>query len=130
VAWTEAFIIFLICHLAGDFLLQTEWQAINKQGGLGADPIARRALLSHIASYLAAFLPALIWVAIEREATIAVVVAIVIAGPHLVQDDGRLIDAYLRRVKGVRVADETLRMAVDQSCHLLALFGAALLAAA
>lgn len=31
--WPELFGVFLLCHLFGDFGLQTDWQASNKQGG-------------------------------------------------------------------------------------------------
>ena len=37
--------VFVISHLVGDFLLQTDFQARYKHGGLGRDPVARRALL-------------------------------------------------------------------------------------
>ncbi len=43
--WPEIFLVFLVSHLAGDFLLQTEFQATRKFGGLSGDPVARRALL-------------------------------------------------------------------------------------
>lgn len=91
-------------------------------GGLGPDPVARRALLAHIAMYTLAFVPALIWLADDLGAS-ALLVAALISGPHLVQDDGRLLDLYLRRVK--RCDPETLpgvRAAVDQSFHVLMLF--------
>lgn len=45
-----------------------------------------------------------------------------IGGPHLVQDDGRLIAAYVELVKGADPRSGTLLMAVDQSFHVLALF--------
>jgi hypothetical protein len=51
VLWVEVFAVFGVCHLAGDFILQTEWQATRKFGGLGSDGSARRALLAHTATY-------------------------------------------------------------------------------
>ena len=36
--WGEISIVFFVSHLAGDFLVQTEWQALHKRGGLGGDP--------------------------------------------------------------------------------------------
>ena len=42
--WVEVFAVFTVCHLTGDYLLQTDWQARNKRGGLGSNPVARRAL--------------------------------------------------------------------------------------
>lgn len=125
-AWVELFAVFVVSHLAGDYLLQTDWQARHKRGGLGADPVARRALLGHIATYTLAFVPALVWVASDVGA-LAVAAAAAIALPHLVQDDGRLIGAYVRRVKGAGVSDNVIvTAAVDQTFHLLALFALAL----
>ena len=46
--------------------------------------------------------------------------ALLIAIPHMVQDDGRLLDAYMRRVKGVGdPRPGGLLIAVDQSFHVL-----------
>lgn len=126
---TEIFAVLLVSHLVGDFLVQTEWQASHKRGGLGSDSVARRALYTHVATYTLAFVPALIWLADEIGAwTIAI--GALIAVPHLVVDDGRLLETYMRRVKGVEPEPGYLLMAVDQSVHVLILFGAALLAAA
>ena len=51
--------------------------------------------------------------------------------PHLIQDDGRLLDPWMRRVKGPgSVESPGLRVAVDQSFHVLSLFGPALLVVA
>jgi hypothetical protein len=130
VLWVEAFALFAVSHLVGDYVLQTDWQALHKRGGLGSDRIARRALLSHIATYTLAFLPALIWVGIEIGPWGAIGIGTLIAAPHLIQDDGRLLGAYMRGVKGVREPSELLSMSVDQSFHFAALLGAALLAAA
>ena len=67
-SWVELFAAFVACHLAGDFVLQTDWQAIHKPGGLGRDPVARRALCAHIATYTLCFVPAIAWVAAENGA--------------------------------------------------------------
>ena len=124
--WVDVFAVFLVSHLVGDYVLQTEWQARHKHGGLGPDPTARRALLSHIATYTLAFAPALAWLADELgDATVAA--ALAVAVPHLVQDDGRLIAGYARAVKGVDVAAEPVVVAaLDQSLHVAALFALAL----
>jgi hypothetical protein len=125
--WVEVFAAFVVCHLVGDYLLQTDWQALNKRGGLGPDPRARRALLSHIASYTLAFVPALIWLADEIGAW-AVATAALIAAPHLVQDDGRILTLYMVRVKHTDGANiPAVAAAVDQTFHFLALFLTALL---
>lgn len=129
-SWTEVFLVLIVCHLVGDFLLQTDWQARFKEGGLGPDPVRRRALRNHIATYMLAFLPGLIWIAAETSLPKAVLVGVVIAVPHWVQDDGRLLNAWMVVVKGVQTESPGLRVAVDQSFHVLFLFATALLAAA
>jgi hypothetical protein len=49
----------------------------------------------------------------------------------MIQDDGRLLDAYLHRVKRVQGQPPVgLRLALDQSFHMVFLFLLALLAAA
>ncbi len=128
-AWTEVFIVLVVSHLVGDFLLQTESQAQWKYGGLSADPVRRRALGTHIVTYMLAFLPALIWIAAEGRLDRAVLAAIVVAVPHWLQDDGRLLDLYMAAIKGAG-ASPGLRVAVDQSFHLVALFLAALIVTA
>ena len=127
--WVEAFVVFSVSHLVGDFLFQTDWQARHKFGGLGPNPESRRALLAHTITYTTAFIPALIWLATDIGPWAIGVVAL-IAIPHMIQDDGRLLDAYVRRVKGVGgEAPSGLRLAVDQSCHAVSLFLLALLVA-
>jgi hypothetical protein len=128
--WVEAFAVLATSHLVGDFLLQTDWQARHKQGGLGSDPVRRRALLTHIAVYTAAFIPALIWIGLERNAVWAVGIGLLVAIPHMIQDDGRLLDAYMAKVKGLSQTSSGLRVAVDQSFHVVFLFGTALLVVA
>jgi uncharacterized protein DUF3307 len=128
--WVEAFAAFVVSHLVGDYLLQTDWQALNKRGGLGASPLARRALLAHIAGYTLAFVPALIWLADDIGAW-AVGVAAVIAVPHMVQDDGRLLTMFMLRVKHTDPrANPSVAAAADQSFHFVALFLTALLVGA
>ena len=127
-AWVEVFAAFVVCHLAGDYLLQTDWQAKHKRAGLGGDPVARRALFLHVSTYTLAFVPALVWLADELGAGVIWVAALVFF-PHLVQDDGRLITAYIENVKGSDVPENlSVAAAVDQSFHFLTLFGIALLA--
>jgi Protein of unknown function (DUF3307) len=124
--WVEIFAVFIVSHLVGDFLLQTDVQAMHKRGGLGANGDASRGLLSHTLTYTLAFVPALIWLGTDIGAW-AIGVALLIAIPHMVQDDGRLLDSYMRRVKGVDPKPGGLLIAVDQSWHVLALFLVALL---
>jgi hypothetical protein len=126
--WVEIFAVLVVSHVAGDFLLQTEWQATHKIGGLGGDPIARRALLLHVTTYTLAFVPAFVWLADSLGAGVLGIAALV-AGPHLVQDDGRLMLAYMRGVKRSHVQPgDRLYVMVDQSFHLIMLFLIALVA--
>jgi hypothetical protein len=127
VAWVEVFLVLIVSHLVGDFLLQTDWQAKYKYGGLGPDPVRRRALGTHIVTYMLCFVPALVWIAAEGGLARAVLAAIVVAVPHWVQDDGRLLDLYMAAVKGTAETSPGLRVAVDQSFHVVALFLTALI---
>ena len=120
--WPELFGVFLLCHLFGDFGLQTDWQASNKQGGLRERGEHLRALCSHAVVYTLAFLPALIWIGIESGALAAVAVAAGVGIPHAIVDDGGLVSAWIRRVKHVHGTPSTVvRLGVDQSSHILAL---------
>lgn len=120
--------MFLVSHLVGDFVLQTDWQATMKAGGLGPDADRRRALGTHVATYTLAFLPALAWLADDLGGGV-VLAAVAIAVPHGVQDDGRLVTAYAASVK--RMGDHTppfVRIMLDQALHVVALFALALVA--
>ncbi len=109
-------------------LLQTEWQARHKAGGL-SDAAARPALARHLASYSVAFGPVLVWVGLRQGAARALTVWGLVAGPHLLIDDGRLVRAWLSRVKRARGPGPALLVAVDQSFHLLSLAAAAMVVA-
>jgi hypothetical protein len=126
----EVFAVLIVSHLVGDYLLQTDWQARHKRAGLGPDPVARRALVSHVVSYTIAFVPALVWMSDSLGAGVIWVAALVFI-PHLIQDDGRLVSGYLRSVKGTSEATAAeIFTSVDQSFHIVTLFGIALAAAA
>ena len=128
-SWPEVYLALLISHLAGDFLLQTEWQAVNKRGGLRHDPVRRRALLLHGLTYTAAYVPALIWLGSEIGALGAVLCALAITLPHIVIDDGRALFAWMSRVKHNDDPERWLVAAVDQTFHLVCLLPVALVAA-
>jgi hypothetical protein len=129
VAWVEVLAVFTVCHLVGDFILQTDWQARHKHGGLGPDPLARRALARHITTYALAFAPAWLWIAAEHGWLAALIAAAVIV-PHAIQDDGRAISAYMIAVKHANPDDDrVLAVLVDQAFHAVALLGAACLIA-
>ena len=121
-AWVEIFVVFFVSHAVGDYLVQTDWQALNKRGGLGSDSTARRALLAHIATYTLSFVPALVWLAEDLGPGALAGVAAGIAIPHLIQDDGRLLASYMSSVKGFNEGSKhPVAAHVDQSFHLVAL---------
>ncbi len=126
--WVEVFAVFVVSHLVGDYMFQTEWQALNKHGGLGGTPEMRRALVSHVSTYTIAFVPGLIWLWSSLHAGVFGVAAL-IAIPHLIQDDGRLLTSYAKAFKKADITTNLpLGLALDQSFHLLALFLTALVA--
>ncbi len=129
--WSEIFLVLLVCHCTGDFLLQTEFQATSKHGGLGRDPVRRHALFSHVATYAIPFVPAVIWMTSVASTVLSLLVLFVVLATHLVQDDGRLLVAYVHKVKRTTAPfGSPLWIAIDQSAHILVLFGAAILATA
>jgi hypothetical protein len=128
VTWPEALLALLVSHVVGDVLLQTDQQAQYKPKGLG-DGLGRRALVAHVSTYTLAFAPALAWIARGKGTARALAVGGLVAGSHLMIDDGRLVRAWLRGVKHAHAAPPGLAIAVDQSFHVLSLAGAALVAA-
>lgn len=126
--WVEVFAVFVVCHLAGDFLFQTNWQATHKRAGLGGDRERRAALLSHTFTYTLTYAPALAWLASDVGAAGTAALAAGIFLSHMVQDDGRLLSAYVRKVKHTEPQPGMLMLAVDQSFHLVVLFGLAVAA--
>ena len=125
-SWVSVFAAFLVAHMVGDYLFQTDWQARNKRGGLSGG-VAFRALITHVATYTLAFVPALIWIADELDPGWALLGAALIFLPHFVIDDGRVVRAYLAHVKRADGFDIGLAASVDQSFHILSLFLVALL---
>jgi hypothetical protein len=130
VSWVDIFAVLVVSHLVGDYLLQTDWQARNKRYGLAGDPVRRRALVSHVTTYTLAFVPAFAWMGGNLGVGVVWAAGLVFV-PHLVQDDGRLISWFIYRIKGCdeQTAAEIFTP-VDQTFHVLVLFGLALLAGA
>jgi len=126
--WSEALLALLVSHVAGDVLFQTDWQARHKGRGVH-DPQGRRALAGHLTTYMLAFVPALVWIALETSTIRAVAVGVLVATTHLAVDQGRLVRVWLRNVKSAVSPSPALSIAVDQSFHVVCLFGAALVAA-
>ena len=127
VSWVSVFAGFLVAHMVGDYLFQTDWQARNKRGGLSGRGVSRRALVTHVTTYTLAFLPAFMWIGSELDAGWAVLAAALVFLPHLVIDDGRIVRLYLSRVKHADGFDVGLAASVDQSFHVLSLWLVAML---
>jgi uncharacterized protein DUF3307 len=114
--------------MVGDFVLQTDWQATHKHGGLGSARPSRRALAGHLATYAMAFVPAVIWIGDVRGIPTAVASAAAIVVPHAIQDDGRLLRRYMRSVKKLRPENDPLVATLtDQAFHAVALLLVALI---
>ncbi len=128
--WVEVLAAFLVAHMVGDYLLQTDWQARHKAGGLGGDRAALKALTAHVTTYTLAFVPACVWIAGERGVGWAILAGALVALPHLVIDDGRVVRLYLREVKGADTFDPGLAGAVDQAFHIVSMCVVALLVGA
>ena len=125
-SWVSVFASFLVAHMVGDYLLQTDWQARHKRGGLSGG-VAMRALVAHVTTYTLAFAPALIWIGDELSPGWALLAAALIFLPHLLVDDGRIVRFYLANVKRADRFDSGLAAQVDQSFHVLSLFLVAIL---
>ena len=129
--WVDAFAGFLVAHMVGDYLFQTDWQASHKRGGLTGDSVSRRALLTHVTTYTIAFIPVFVWIAIRLDdVLIAVIAAVLVFLPHFVVDDGRIVVGYVRRVKRADVRNLGLLTSVDQAFHILSLWAVAILVGA
>jgi Protein of unknown function (DUF3307) len=125
--WVEVFVVLFVSHEVGDYMLQTDWQAMHKRGGLSGPPVRRRALLSHIATYTLGFVPTFIWLWDTLHWGV-IGLAAGIAIPHLIQDDGRLLTRYAWLVKKADIErNQSLGAVLDQAFHFLALFLAALI---
>jgi uncharacterized protein DUF3307 len=129
-AWAEVFVVFAVCHAVGDFLFQTDWQALYKHGGLSKGGEHLRALTTHVVVYTLAFVPAFIWIGSEIGAGWAVVTAAGIFAPHFIQDDGWVVSTWMRKVKHTEPnLHPALAIAVDQSMHAVVLLLTAFLVA-
>lgn len=104
----------ILAHLVGDFLLQTEWQAVNKRTSWAA-------LLTHVVIYHALVLAAFVWHEGSDRPIVYAVVA-VLALTHAALDRFTVVP-LMRTLRLVvkREPDRTLTFAVDQAIHILLL---------
>jgi len=105
----------IVAHIAGDWLLQTEWQAVNKAHNW-------RALWSHVFVYHLLVLIALVARVGYDDFRVYVVVA-VLAVTHAFLDRGWPVHRLMRllRVTVDRPPDRWLTTAFDQSIHIVLL---------
>lgn len=114
----------LMAHLLGDWLLQTEWQVLNKVKDL-------RALGTHVVVYHAVvFLVLLLGFSLSVLPVIAVVV--VLAVFHAILDRRTAVRGLMKalRLAVTREPDQWLAIVVDQALHLLSLGVASLVLSA
>ena len=110
----------LVAHVLGDWLLQTEWQAVNKGRSW-------KALLAHVAVYHVVLLVALgIKLGFDQPLVYAAVG--VLALVHGVLDRQGFVQWLMRALRIVveRQPERWLSIAVDQSVHFVILAAAAL----
>jgi len=112
--------LMLVAHVAGDWLLQTEWQAQNKG-------MSWAAMLVHIVIYHVVMFAVLAARFGLREPRVYVVVA-VLAVTHAILDRQWPVIRLMRllRISVHREPERLLSVAVDQALHFLLLAGAAL----
>jgi hypothetical protein len=110
----------LMAHILGDWILQTEWQAKNKEHNW-------LALLVHVSIYHVIVFAILFW-GFDLEIIPAVAVVAVLAIVHALLDRRTFVNWLMRtlRITVERKPEQWLLIAVDQSLHLLLLGAAAL----
>ena len=111
----------LVAHLVGDWLLQTEWQALNKGKNF-------QALLTHVAVYSLTLLAVLVTTFGFSNLSIYIIV-LILGLIHALMDGSGVVAWYIRTFKLIdkRGPEKWLSIAVDQVFHILLIAGAALL---
>ena len=110
----------LVAHVVGDWLLQTEWQAVNKTRSW-------RALSSHVLVYHVVLLALLGMKMGFRDPSVYIVV-VLLAVVHGFLDRNWPLVWLMKtlRITVVRTPERWLTVAVDQAVHLVLLAAAAL----
>ena len=104
-----------LAHLVGDWLLQNEWQAVNKRKRW-------QALISHVVIYHMVVLAVLVLRFGFQNANVYIAVAF-LAVTHAILDLRRPVEWFIRtfRLSANRDLDLWLVIVVDQSIHLVLL---------
>ena len=109
-----------LAHILGDWILQTEWQAVNKS-------TSWRALLTHVFVYHVVILVVL-GIRIGWTHPLVYEVVLALAVTHILLDRFSVVPLMRAlRITVDREPDRVLELAVDQSVHLLLLGLATLL---
>ena len=117
------FLGLTIAHLIGDWLVQTEFQAVNKDKGGMLYGFLNVALLTHCAVYTLIFVPVFFVFSIPN----TVPFLAVIFTTHLLLDKRVFVIGWCKHIK--RTQQETIKnlfwlvIAVDQVFHFLVLCG-------
>lgn len=114
------FEILVVAHVVGDWLLQTEWQAVNKTRSW-------RALMSHVLVYHAVLL-ALVGMKVGYRDSSLYLIVVSLAVVHGFLDRNWPLVWLMRtlRITVLRTPERWLTVAVDQAVHLVLLAAAAL----
>jgi hypothetical protein len=105
----------LLAHILGDWLLQTEWQAMNKARSW-------RAMLSHVLVYHVVVLAVLVAKLGYRNPYVYMIVAS-LAISHGILDRSGIVSWLMRtlRISVERPPERWFTVAIDQSIHILLL---------
>ena len=111
----------LVAHLVGDWLLQSEWQALNKARNY-------RALFLHIGVYSLVMLGVLV-ADFGLQNIYVYVVVVMLAVSHALLDRGWPVIRFMRAFRLIveREPERWLMMAVDQVLHIAFLALAAII---
>jgi hypothetical protein len=114
------FEILLLAHVVGDWLLQTEWQALNKAHSW-------RAMGAHVLTYHAVLLAALV-LRFGAGNPYVYAVTVVLALTHAVIDRPPTVLRVMRvlRITRERPPERWLAIVVDQCIHVVLLAAAAM----
>jgi hypothetical protein len=115
----DIFSWLLVGHLVGDWLLQNDWMAKGKRGGL-----VTKAGLTHFAVYTTAIATVLKLLGLAQKSPIAIVaISVLIFVSHWFIDATDIVDRWMRLYQQSQLT--IVRMMVDQTFHLLVLAGVA-----
>lgn len=105
----EIFLLLIVGHAVGDFLLQTSWQAENKSR-------IWKALITHGLVY-----SIVVYLLTLMAGGISLISISVIFLSHVLLDKGNIVKWWLKTIKKEHTDNAQIRFLVDQSLHVLVL---------